>query len=134
MRIDVRAFLDELEKLGAVSDEQARRSLDRLDTLEQQQPTASQVARYAGVGAASGLGARALSDAISEKTLFHGSKGSFRKGLGVAAAGALTSGAVPLIRAHLDRQAEEETLKRYLIEQEQNPAPVAPVPPVGLIA
>ena len=38
-------------KSATVSPDQARRSLDRLDTLERNKPTTGQVARYGGIGA-----------------------------------------------------------------------------------
>lgn len=115
--MDLSTILDELEKLGAVSHEEASAALDRLDTLERNKPTITQVARYGGLGAATGVGVSALRNVI---------KGNHHGGLrGIAAdatAGALTTGAVPLLRAHLDRKAESGVLEKYLTEQNAPPA------------
>ena len=48
------SLFDELEKLGAISDDQARRSLDRLDQLDKNKPTPGQVGRYGALGAGAG--------------------------------------------------------------------------------
>lgn len=110
MHFAVGSFFLELMKLGAVSDDQARRSLDRLDQLEKNAPTGGQVARYGVLGA----GAGALSHAVS-RTI---EKGHFspRSVAGAAAAGAIGMGAVPLVRGVLDRHAEKKTLKNYLAQ------------------
>lgn len=116
------AFWTELAKLGAISDDQARQSLDRYNTLERSQPSAGQVARYAGIGALAGPAARVMGNVIKKKSLrdFGQELGGspIRGMLGDAAAGALSGGAVPLVRSHLDRQAEMGTLKKYLKQNE----------------
>jgi hypothetical protein len=109
--VTVRSFIDELEKLGAVSAEEARRSLDRLDSLEQNKPTAGQVARYGALGAAAGGLTKTISNAIES-----GGRPTGRGALAGATAGALSLGAVPLIRQHLDRKAEYGKLKRFMHE------------------
>ena len=111
------SFLDEMSKhANVVSDEEAEKALDRLDTLRKSAPDGKTVARYAGIGAVSGPAIVAAREAISGDSLMGGgSKGKMlRKALGHAAAGALTSGAIPLVRSHLDRKAEMSKLKTWV--------------------
>ena len=116
----VHGLFDELEKLGAVSTEEARRSLDRLETLEQNKPTIGQVARYGALGAAAGGGTKLLGNAIE-----HGGIPTSRAGLAGAAGGAIGLGAVPIIRQHLDRKAELGRLKKFMHQGDygKNPEP-----------
>ena len=109
------ACFDELEKISAVSDEEARRSLDRLDQLEKSKPTGGQVARYGALGAGAGALGHVVSRAIEggERSVTR------RSALGAAAAGAIGMGAVPLVRGALDRHAEKGTLKKYLQQPEK---------------
>lgn len=116
-RASIHGCLDELEKLGEsseISAEDARRSLDRLDTLEKNKPTGKQVARNMAVGAGAGVGIGALGRAIAgaEPT---GSRG--RLHLAAATTGALGAGAIPLIQQHLARNDEKKQLKKF-VEQE----------------
>lgn len=108
------AFFNELVKLGAVSDEQARRSLDRLDQLDKNKPTMGQVGRYGALGA----GAGALGHVVSRAIEGGARTVTKRSALGAAAAGAIGMGAVPLVRGALDRHAEKKTLKSYLRQPE----------------
>ncbi len=111
----VAEFFDELVKIGAVSDEQAQRALARYETLDRNKPTTKQVGRYAGLGAVAAPVAGALSDAIAGKGFDKGKR--LRGVAGRMVGGALTSGAVPIVRASLDRRAEKETLKQYIGER-----------------
>lgn len=106
-------FFDELLKLGAITDEQAQKSIDRLETLEKQSPTTSQVARYGVLGAGAGALGHVMSRAIEGGI----NKPTPRSALGAAASGALAMGAVPLVRGALDRRAERRTLKDYLTQE-----------------
>jgi hypothetical protein len=114
--VTMRGFLDELEKLGEVTADQARRSLDRLDSLERNKPTAGQVGRYAALGAVAGPAISAVGNVIRGKPSFEGTglKNKLRDVAAQAAKGSLSAGAVPLVRGHLDRKAEEGTLRTYL--------------------
>jgi hypothetical protein len=105
--------IDELLKLGAVSDRQALAALDRLDTLERNKPTKKRVARYAAVGAA------AAPVIAGVGHLLEGTKPAkgVRSLVGHAAKGALATGALPLIQQHLDRRGEKKVLKEYLHER-----------------
>jgi hypothetical protein len=105
-------MLDELVKLGAISDDEARRSLDRYDQLERSRPTLGQIGRYGAIGA----GAGALTNAV-KTTIEHGKLPTVRGALGSAAAGAIGMGAVPLVRGALDRRAEKGTLNKYLSQE-----------------
>lgn len=114
-------FFDELAKLGTVTSEDARRSLDRLDSLEKNRPTAGQVARYGGLGAVGGVAIGSVGNLIEHGTPFVHFPGATprQKALSMAAGaakGAISSGAIPLVRAHLDRRAEMGTLRRYMQE------------------
>jgi hypothetical protein len=111
-RATVIGLYDEMAKLGAVSDEQARRSLDRYDALEKARPTAGQVGRYGALGAGAGALSKTISTGIE-----HGRLPTGRAALGAAAAGAVGMGAVPLIRGALDRHAEKRTLGNYLKQE-----------------
>lgn len=114
MLLAARATLDELEKLGAVSPEQARRALDQLDALEQNKADARQVARYGISGALTGAGISALGNVIEKKPI-----GGLRGVGAMAVKGALGAGAVPLLQAHLDRKAQMGTLQQFVQQQEQ---------------
>jgi hypothetical protein len=103
------AFLDELVKLGVISDEQARASLDRLESLEKNKPTGGQVARYGVLGAGAGAVGKAVSHSIE-----HGRLPVGRSLGGAAAAGAIGMGAMPLFRSSLDQRAEMGRLKKYM--------------------
>lgn len=109
----IRSFLDELQKLGAVSDEHAQRSLDRLDSLERSRPTVGQVGRYGAIGAVAGPAIGAISNIIEKKPPI----GSVRSLAASAVKGGLSASAIPLARAHFDRKAEIGTLHRYLKER-----------------
>lgn len=102
---------------GPVSQEDAAAALQRYKKLEDSAPTMKQVGRYAGIGAAAAPIAAGLKDVI------RGGKGADWKGragarnvIGTAVAGALTSGGIPLVRAHLDREAEKNTLRKYVAQ------------------
>lgn len=110
-----------LVKGAAVSPEQARRSLDRLDTLEQNRPTLGQAARYGGIGAVGGAAIGALGNAIEHGAPLKGTTVK-QKALGAAAnavKGALGGGAIPLVRSQMDRRAEMGTLRRFMRENTQ---------------
>lgn len=119
----------EAMKLGhaPVSQEDAAAALQRYKKLEDSAPTAGQVARYAGIGAVAAPAVAVARDAI------RGGKwgdwkgvGGVRNAIGHAVAGAATSGGIPLIRAHLDREAEKNTLRKYIAQSA--PPKVASVP------
>lgn len=119
----------EAMKLGhvPVSQEDAAAALQRYKRLEDSSPTAGQVARYAGIGAVAAPAVAIARDAI------RGGKwgdwkgvGGVRNAIGHAVAGAATSGGIPLIRAHLDREAEKNTLRKYIAQSA--PPKVASVP------
>jgi hypothetical protein len=107
------ACLDELMKLGAITDTQAEKSIDRLEALEKQAPTAGQVGRYGALGAGAGALGHVMSRAIEGGI----NRPTPRSALGAAASGALAMGAVPLVRGALDRRAERKTLKDYLSQE-----------------
>lgn len=108
---------------ASVSDEEAERAVSRIHTLDQNKPTVAQVGRYAGLGAAGGIGVGALKDTIAGDTHFGtGSlKNRIRRGVGSAVAGAVTSGALPLVRTHLDRGVEKEKLKNWMSQNAVSP-------------
>jgi hypothetical protein len=120
----------------AISPEEAEESLRRYQKLQDQRPTAGQIGRYATLGAVAAPIAGALKNVIvggdaswsgAKKKALEGAEGMRRAGIhgrilaGTAAAGALTSGALPLVRTHLDQQAEKARLKEYLSQQLQQP-------------
>lgn len=105
-------------KLAEISEEQARGSLNRLDSLDRNKPTLKQVGRYATLGAAAAPIANLATNAIRGKPLLDAGTniGKLREVAGRAAGGAITGGAIPLLRSHLDRKAELGTLRRFVDE------------------
>src|SRR5258706_13948210 len=95
------AVVRELAKLGAISDSHARRSLDRLETLEKNKPTGGQVARYATLGAVAAPAIGALGNVIGGKPPLEGAGvGSKLPELAAhSVKGGLTSGAFPVVRS-----------------------------------
>jgi hypothetical protein len=109
-----------LAKYAGVSPEHARRSLDRLDALEQSKPTAGQAARYGAIGGLGGAGIGAIGHLIESGSPLKGAT-TKAKVLNLAAntaKGALGGGAIPLIRNTMDRRAEMGTLRRYMKENQ----------------
>lgn len=108
----------ELAKAAAVTTEQARRSLDRLDTLERNKPTLGQVGRYGGIGALGGAAAGAVGNAIEHGSALKGAtpKAKVLNLAASAAKGAIGGGALPLLRSHSDRRAETGTLRKFMQE------------------
>ncbi len=115
------AFYDELAKLGAISDEHAQRALNRLDALEHNKPNVSELGRAVGMGAVAGPAIRMVGNAVGGRPLmdFGQAAGSspLRGLLGTVASGALTAGALPVLRHHLDHRAAKSTLSDYLAER-----------------
>lgn len=117
-------FFEALSKhaaAGPVSDEEAHDALKRYKRIEKTKPTGGQLARYAGLGAVGGVAINAAKDAIQGGGKVLGGSGPLKSKLrhaaGSAIAGAATSGALPLVRNHLDQQAEKGVLKKYLKQQ-----------------
>lgn len=131
-KISMDAFFSELAKVGAISDEQARGSLERLDTLERNKPTMGQVGRYAGLGAVTAPAMGMIGNAIRSggRALVEGGtvKDKLRNVAADAAKGAVGMGAMPLLRSHLDRRAEIGTLKNYMQQPHELPS-ASPGPP-----
>lgn len=123
--VEKRAMLEELEALGyitskiaaTVSDEQARRAMDRLDQLEQSKPTLHQAARYGAIGAIAGPAISTAGKLLSGNPVISG-KGVARTLAGEAMKGALGGGAMPLITNQLDRKSEIGTLRKYVAENQ----------------
>jgi len=108
----------DLAKYAEVSPEHARRSLDRLDALEQNKPTRGQAARYGAIGALGGAGIGAIGHLIEGGSPVKGATPKAKLlNLGAnAAKGALGGGAIPLVRNTMDRHAEAGTLRKYMKE------------------
>lgn len=111
--LDPQEAAGEVKPAGTISPEQAQQSLGRLKSLNASKPTFGQVARYGALGAAAAPLAGAVSNVIRGKPSFEGIREIAAKGVG----GAITGGAVPLVRSHMDRNAEIGTLRKYLSEQ-----------------
>ncbi len=124
-------IVDELEKLGAISDEQARRSLDRYDQLEKARPTLGQVGRYGALGAGVGTLMHVAGNALEGV----GMSSLKPRALGAAAVkGAIGMGVVPLAVRALDRRAELATLKKYLSQEHLGDYAVSPNTEAGGLA
>jgi len=115
-------------KFGAaeITPEQAEESLTRYERLRSQKPTLGQVGRYAGLGAVSAPAIGVLKNYITNGTagdILAKEKNILRLGAvqahgralaGMAVAGALGSGAIPLVRAQLDQHAEKQKLRQFM--------------------
>jgi len=112
--------IDELLKLGAVTEDQAHAALHRLETMEATKATPQQVGRYATIGAVAGPAISMAVNAIKGKGLVDPVKnlafGRTRALLSESAKGALAGGAIPLARQHFDRQAERKVLHQFVNE------------------
>lgn len=124
----VAGFFAELRKHAAVSEEEARAALDRLDTLEKAKPTAGQVGRYAALGAGAGVAADVGGSMLSGAPYFKAPPGTpFAKPRAVGASalrGAVAASVIPLLRGKLDRHVNEDKLRAYLEEAAPRPTPV----------
>lgn len=117
--MNTKACIDELEKLGAITDDQAEAALEKYEALEKARPSAGQVGRYAGLGAVAGPAVGAIGNAVKGKhPLNFGANKKILGVLGESAKGALGMGVVPIVRHHLDREAEKSVLRRYIKEHE----------------
>jgi hypothetical protein len=111
-------------KLGSITPEQAQKSLDQLDSLEKSKPTPGKIGRYAAVGAVSGPAISLMKATIQGKPYF---KDATRLGqklrhvAGESAAGAMTSGLIPIARHRMDQNAEKEKLRAFLHENQPVP-------------
>jgi hypothetical protein len=134
-----RAMLDEFVKISAHTVQEAQDALDQLHMLEDNKPTPGQIARYALLGAVVGptvgIGRKMIQmggakAGVKEYFGNAAKRGLFSKPsdvaapvgrylLGDMAAGATTSGAVPLIRGAMDRAAARASLKHYLAHEEE---------------
>lgn len=128
-------------KLATVSEEDARRALDQYESLQKNQATPGQVARYAGLGAVTYPAIIAGANLIKGKPnasaslLSHvlganrpGNEALARAVGGNMVIGSLQGGAVPLLRQQLDRGAQLGTLKKYISEHVSE-VPTAATPP-----
>lgn len=105
---------EELSKIARdPTEEDAVTSIDRLESMQRRKPLARDVAQGAAVGAITAPIIGNIKDTIG-KGRDNFKKGWGRRTAGQAVAGALAGSAVPLIRSHLARKAEEENVKQYL--------------------
>lgn len=122
----VHGMLQEFIKLGFVTPEEAGQAIERYEQLQKSRPTGEQVARYAGLGAGATVGGHLLQSSIEKVRPFGVVKGPLlsdknlpkvvRGVAGRAAVGAVTGGLLPLVRSHLDQQAEATKIHRFLQE------------------
>jgi hypothetical protein len=119
------AVVDELLKMGAMSDEEASHTLERLDSMDKNKLTPGQVGRYAAIGAVAGpvigmskslIQGRGVGGHFGQDFTTAGRR--LRHVAGDAAAGAMTSGAIPLVRSALDRSSALNSLKDYVETQQ----------------
>lgn len=125
-----RAFIDELEKLGAVNHQQAQAALENLEQLERNKTTPEQALRYGTFGAGMGIAAGGATDMIRGKKLTElyeglpGVKGGrLRNIAALGAGGAIAGGALPLLRQHMDRHIEMGKLRKFMQENQPQHAP-----------
>lgn len=133
----VAGLFRELLKVGFVSPEEAQSSIDRYEQLQKSRPTGEQVGRYAGLGATAAVGGHLVQSAIEGNRPFSLQKGPafskkntpkvLRGVAGRAAVGAITGGLMPLVRSHMDQQAEAKKIKAFLADNVEPP----PTPKLG---
>jgi len=141
--------LDELAKLGTVSEEAAEKALTRYKALKENKPEAGQIARYSALGAAVApamhvggnlLKGEGLSRAVSVAEKYNGMRGNVRAaGVGrslaaSAVTGAVGMGLVPIARHWLDQRAEKGKLQHFLHEREHSKTANSIVPNVAGLA
>jgi len=119
--VDVRACLDELQKLGAVSHEEARSSLDRLESLEKSKPTLGQLGRYAAIGAVASPIIGGVADLVEggPSRVLGGPGRRLRTIAASATKGALGASVIPIARTALDRHVEMNNLRDYMRQHPQ---------------
>lgn len=125
---------------GEVSTVEAVQALKRLRKLEATKPKPEELARGAIAGGIVGTGAGLASTALSPgglSNLASGFKGTFSRGvkgvptslakgalhagraiLAPAAGSAVFGAGLPVVRSHLDREAEKEKLRQYLGDEQ----------------
>lgn len=113
------AFFDELVKLGAISDEEAQKSVDRLEALEKSKPTLGQMGRYGAVGALAAPAIGAVGNLVAGRPVFEGNNmvEKVRGVAGQAVKGGLGASVIPVARTALDRRAEVGHLKNYMKQE-----------------
>jgi hypothetical protein len=115
--VNLLVCLDEMVKLGTISDAEAQKAIDRLESLEKSKPTAGQVGRYGALGAVGGALTKTIGHAIDP-----GGKKLVGRALAASAVtGSVGSGAIPLVRAALDSAVEKHKIKKYLKQEHALP-------------
>ena len=113
------AFVDELHKLGALTAQEARESLARLEELEEA-PTLKQIGAYTALGAGSGPVIGGIQRMVRGPGINPFSRSATspahpaRQLASEAAGGALFSGALPLVRGEYDKWQETSKLRSFL--------------------
>lgn len=132
------SFSDEFLKLSAVTREEAEASLKRLKTLQETKPTAGQIARGALAGSVAGTASqvakglvtgdvkRGIVHVLEQPTTRGKAKalaaGALKNFGGTLAGSAALGSTLPVIRGHLDREAEKEKLREFLGQETNSPA------------
>jgi len=124
----LQGYLEEMNKLGEVDPVEFERSVARLEKLENDKPDPKQLGRYAAIGATLSPVASALEKAVGGDPILQRSPSgkvlklkSLRSQVGRSVGGAIGAGLIPVVRHHLDRAAERESLRRQIAEIEMAP-------------
>jgi hypothetical protein len=123
-RAKMASILDELEKIGFVSDAEAENALASIQALEQDKPTKRQTLGYMGAGAILTPAFHIAGNAIRKRPLLEGANTGekARDALAQAVKGGLGGTAVSMAQRHIDRNDKTNTLKAYLAQhQAQEP-------------
>lgn len=127
--LDAEVAFQQSKYAEEISREEAAKSLDRLESLEKQKPTAGKIMRYAGIGAVAAPAINIARNVVSGGRHWSGASKDALKAMGGARAssralashaigGAATSGLIPLMRHQMDRHAEMSRLKEYVAQHE----------------
>lgn len=114
------AFFNELEKLGAVSDAEAMRSLQALQDLEDNKPSVGQTLGYAGIGAAATPLIHAAGNVIRKRSPFEGvTLGDKLRDAGAQVfKGGVGGTAVSIGQQQFDRHHNMGKLRAYVAEHD----------------
>lgn len=123
--------------MGSLDPEAFERSINRLERLENEPPDTGQLKRYAAMGAVISPAASLLEKVISGDDILVRDYGSppgadgkrkilpgrsVRSQAAKMVGGAITGGALPMLRHHMDRLAERNELRKQIAEIEKENA------------
>lgn len=126
------SFMDELVKLGEISEQEARDALDRYEFAVRNRMPTDQVMRMAAIGAVASPIISLSSNLMKGKSPLGDNKVRFAKTREVLtnmAHGALTGGGLASVRQSVEEKAQKEKILEFLKEKEKQ-VPPQTLPPI----